>query len=152
VDNLDRKIVTELQMDFPITPNPYDIIADRLGIKTDELLQRVQALLESGTIRRIGISVDSRKMGFASTLAAVRVSDDLVDSTSEIINSYPEITHSYLRANEFNIWFTVIAESVERIEEVLEELRGKLDIGTDDVLDLPVTQLFKLDARFKPTK
>lgn len=152
MDNLDRKIVTELQMDFPITPNPYDMIAERLGIKTDELLQRVQALLDSGTIRRIGISVDSRKMGFASTLAAVRVADDRVDSTSEIINSYPEITHSYLRANEFNIWFTVIAESVQRIEEVLEELRVKLGIGTDDVLDLPVTQLFKLDARFKPTK
>jgi DNA-binding Lrp family transcriptional regulator len=139
-------------MDFPVSPNPYDIIADRLGIETGELLQRVQALLESGTIRRIGISVDSRKMGFASTLAAVRVSEDRVDSTSEIINSYPEITHSYLRANEFNIWFTVIAESVQRIEGVLEELRAKLNIGYDDVLDLPVTQLFKLDARFKPTK
>ena len=55
-------------------------------------------------------------------------------------------------ANEFNIWFTVIAESVQRIEGVLEELRAKLNIGYDDVLDLPVTQLFKLDARFKPTK
>lgn len=152
MDNLDRKIVTELQMDFPVSPNPYDTIAVRLGIETDVLLQRVQALLESGTIRRIGISVDSRKMGFASTLAAVRVADDRVDSTSEIINSYPEITHSYLRENEFNIWFTVIAESVQRIEEVLEELRAKLNIGADDVLDLPVTQLFKLDARFKPTK
>ncbi len=152
MDDLDRKIVTELQMDFPVLPDPYDIIADRLGVETTELLQRVQALLESGTIRRIGISVDSRKMGFASTLAAVRVADDRVDSTSEIINSYPEITHSYLRENEFNIWFTVIAESVGRIEEVLEELRVKLGIGADDVLDLPVTQLFKLDARFKPTK
>lgn len=139
-------------MDFPVSPNPYDTIADRLGIETDELLQRVQALLDCGTIRRIGISVDSRKMGFASTLAAVRVADDRVDSISEIINSYPEITHSYLRENEFNIWFTVIAESVQRIEEVLEELRVKFDIGADDVLDLPVTQLFKLDARFKPTK
>ncbi len=139
-------------MDFPVSPNPYDIIADRLGVVTQELLQRVHALLESGTIRRIGISVDSRKMGFASTLAAVRIADDRVDSTSEIIDSYPEITHSYLRANEFNIWFTVIAESTHRIEQVLQELRVKLGIGVDDVLDLPVTQLFKLDARFKPTK
>ena len=152
MDNLDRQIITELQMDFPISPDPYEKIAQRVGIETEELLQRVQALLESGTIRRIGISVDSRKMGFASTLAAVRVADDQVDSTSEIIDSYPEITHSYLRADEYNIWFTVIAESEIRIHEVLEELRVKLNIGDADVLDLPVTQLFKLDARFKPTK
>lgn len=150
--NLDRKIVTELQMDFPVSANPYETIADRLGIETDELLQRVQTLLKSGIIRRIGISVDSHKMGFASTLSAVRVLADQVDLTSEIINTYPEITHSYLRANEFNIWFTVIAKSTQRIEEVLEELRVKLGISADDVLDLPVTQLFKLDARFKPAK
>lgn len=139
-------------MDFPISQDPYGIIADKLGVEVEVLLERVRCLLESGTIRRIGISVDSRKMGFASTLAAVRVTDDRVDFTSEIIDSYPEITHSYLRANEFNIWFTVIAESRQRVEEVIEELRVKLDIGVSDVLDLPVTQLFKLDARFKPTK
>ena len=150
MDNLDRQIITELQMDFPVSVDPYDIIAERLGIETDTLLQRVQALLESGIIRRIGVSVDSRKMGFASTLAAVRVSDDQVDLTSEIIDSYPEITHSYLRADEYNIWFTVIAESETRVREVLRELRVKLNIDAADIIDLPVLQMFKLDARFKP--
>ena len=126
MDNLDRQIITELQMDFPIAPDPYGIIADRLGIDTDTLLERVQALIASGTIRRIGVSVDSRKMGFLSTLAAVRVADDRVDHTCEIIDSYPEITHSYLRKDEFNVWFTVIAIDEQRIHGVLEELRGKL--------------------------
>ncbi|MBW8016083.1 MAG: Lrp/AsnC family transcriptional regulator [Planctomycetes bacterium] len=152
MDKLDRQIITELQMDFPISPDPYGIIADRLGIDTDILLDRVQALIGSGTIRRIGISVDSRKMGYSSTLAAVRVAPDSVESACEIIETYPEITHSYLRADEFNIWFTVIAISQQRVHEVLEELRVKLNIELSDVLDLPVKQLFKLDARFKPTK
>ena len=152
MDKLDRQIITELQMDFPVSPDPYGIIADRLAIDTDILLDRVQALIGSGTIRRIGISVDSRKMGYSSTLAAVRVASDRVESACEIIDTYPEITHSYLRADEFNIWFTVIAISQQRVHEVLEELRIKLNIEVSDVLDLPVKQLFKLDARFKPTK
>ncbi|MBW8036201.1 MAG: Lrp/AsnC family transcriptional regulator [Planctomycetes bacterium] len=151
MDNLDRQIITELQMDFPISPDPYGSIADRLGIDRETLFQRVQALMESGVIRRIGVSVNSHKMGYASTLAAVRVPDSAVESASKIIDSYPEITHSYLRSDEFNVWFTVIAESPERIQEVLEELRIKLNIAISDVLDLPVKQLFKLDARFKPT-
>jgi DNA-binding Lrp family transcriptional regulator len=152
LDDLDRQIITELQMNFPISPDPYGIVADRLGVDTDTLLQRVQALIGSGTIRRIGISVDSRKMGYSSTLAAVRVTDDRIESACEIIDLYPEITHSYLRADEFNIWFTVIAIDQQRVCEVLEELRIKLNIEVSDVLDLPVKQLFKLDARFKPVK
>lgn len=152
MDNLDRQIITELQMDFPISPDPYDIIADRLGIDTETLFQRVEALIGEGTIRRIGISVNSHKMGFSSTLAAVKVADSAVESASKIIDSYPEITHSYLRDDDFNVWFTVIAESPERIEEVLAELRVKLNITISDVLNLPMKQLFKLDARFKPTK
>ncbi|MCF7954799.1 MAG: Lrp/AsnC family transcriptional regulator [Phycisphaerae bacterium] len=152
MNKLDRQIITELQMDFPVCPDPYGIIAARLGVEVDTLLARVQALLGSGTIRRIGISVDSRKMGYCSTLAAVRVAEEGVEPACEVIDSYPEITHSYLRADEFNIWFTVIAVDRERIQEVLDEIRVKLDIEVSDVLDLPVLKLFKLDARFKPTK
>ena len=152
MDKLDRQIVTELQMDFPVCPDPYGIVADRLEIDRDTLLDRVRRLMESGTIRRIGVSIDSRKMGYSSTLAAVRVAGGQIDSASQVIDSYPEITHSYLRNDEFNIWFTVIAVDRQRIDHLLEELRCKLNIETSDVLDLPVKQLFKLDARFKPAK
>ena len=75
-----------------------------------------------------------------------------IEAASEIIRRFSEVTHSYLRKDEFNIWFTVIAESEARIQGVLEEVRIKLNIGVSDVLDLPVKKLFKLDARFKPTK
>ena len=152
MDDLDQQIITQLQMDFPLEANPYQIIAERLDIDLEVLFDRVENLLDLGTIRRIGASVDSRKIGYSSTLAAIRVSSEQVDPASELIDSCPEITHSYLRSNEYNIWFTVIASSQERVKEVLEELRVKLGLEACDVLDLPVLQLFKLDARFKPTK
>ena len=150
MDNLDQQIVTQLQMDFPLEANPYDIIAERLGVEPEVLFHRIEDMIDLGTIRRIGASLDSRKLGYSSTLAAVRVSPEQVDPACEFIDSYPEITHSYLRSNEYNIWFTVIASSQERVKEVLAQLREKLGIGISDVLDLPVKHLFKLDARFKP--
>ena len=152
MDQLDRQIITQLQMDFPIAPDPYRIIAERLDIDADTLLNRVKQLTASGTIRRIGVSIDSRKMGFCSTLSAIRVAEDQIDKACRAIESYPEITHSYLRNDEFNIWFTIIAVDQQRIRQVLEELRIKLEISPADVLDLPVKRLFKLDARFKPKK
>ena len=149
MDDLDNRIIRELQGNFPLESNPYEIMADHLGISTDQLWQRVLALAESGVIRRMGFSIDSRKIGYCSTLAAIRVEEDRVDEASELIASYPEITHSYLREDAFNIWFTVIAADKARISAILEEISELLNLTGSDVMDLPVEKLFKLDARFK---
>jgi DNA-binding Lrp family transcriptional regulator len=149
VDELDHRIIHELQDNFPLEPNPYEILAANFGISEDELWRRVVALVESGVIRRIGFSIDSHKMGYASTLAAVRIAPERVEEASELIAAYPQVTHSYLREDAFNIWFTVIAENTSRIAAILEEIRTKLGLSKEDIMDLPVQKLFKLDARFK---
>ena len=149
MDDLDRRIIQELQQSFPLEPNPYESVANRLDIEVEQLFKRVVQLVESGMIRRIGFSIDSRKMGYSSTLTAIRVSSDRIDQASQLIETYPEITHSYLREDDFNIWFTVIAEDQSRILTILEELRKKLHLSEADLMDLPVKKLFKLDARFK---
>ena len=124
-------------------------LADRLDIDVDTLWQRIEAMLESGVIRRLGASLDSRKLGYSSTLAAISVSEDQVDAASEVVSAYVEVTHSYLREGRFNIWFTIIAVDNNAIEQILSEIAAKLDLGPEDVLNAPVERLFKLDARFK---
>lgn len=148
MDELDRRILKELQNDFPLKERPYDIVAERLKISTEKLWDRIQRLLHEGVIRRIGASVDSRKFGFQSTLAAVSVDPERVDRAAEIIGQFHEVTHSYLRDDAFNIWFTIIAPDVKRIEDILEQIRGALSLEKSKVLNLPVKRLFKLDARF----
>ena len=149
MDDLDRRIIKELQGNFPLETNPYEILADSLAIDVDELWKRVVNLVESGFIRRIGFSIDSRKMGYSSTLAAIRVSPERIDKACELIDDYPQITHSYLREDAFNIWFTVIAEDQNQISWILDKIKSELALSEQDVMDLPVEKLFKLDARFK---
>jgi DNA-binding Lrp family transcriptional regulator len=148
IDNLDRRILDALQHDFPLRERPFDILAQRLGVEPDLLWERVEAMRSSGVIRRLGASLDSRKLGFRSTLAAIRVPPDLVDRAAEAIGRYPEVTHSYLRDHEFNIWFTLIAPDEERIDAILGSIREELSLERSDVLNLPMKRLFKLDARF----
>ena len=71
---------------------------------------------------------------------------------AEIINQFPEVTHSYLRKDDFNIWFTIIAPDEKRISEILEEIRKALCIDSSDILNLPMERVFKLDTRFKSTR
>jgi len=149
MDDLDRRILDALQHDFPLTARPFDVLAQRLEIDAELLWGRVDAMLEQGIIRRLGASFDSRKLGFCSTLAAVRVESGLVESAARTIGRYPEVTHSYLRDHEFNIWFTVIATEERKIEAILREIRAELSLDAADILNLPMKRAFKLDARFK---
>jgi DNA-binding Lrp family transcriptional regulator len=147
-DEADRRILDALQQDLPLSERPFEVLAERLGLDADLLWQRVQSLFERGAIRRLGASFNSRKLGFCSTLAAVRIAPELVERAAETVGRYPEVTHSYLRDHEFNIWFTIIAAEEKRIEEILQQIRSGLSLRPSDVLNLPMQRLFKLDARF----
>jgi DNA-binding Lrp family transcriptional regulator len=152
MDEIDRRILRELQHDFPLSERPYEVIAERLHLPAGQLWTAVQRMLDEGIIRRMGASFDSKKLGFSSTLAAVSVEPELVDRAAEVIGQFPEVTHNYLRNDAFNIWFTLIAADQERIESVLEQIRTTLSLEKTAVLNLPVKRLFKLDARFEVSK
>ena len=115
----------------------------------EDVWNRVQTMLDEGIIRRMGASFDSNKLGFSSTLAAVSVDAEIVDRASNIIGQFHEVTHSYLRNDVFNIWFTLIAVDHKRIENILEQIRKSLNIEKSKVLNLLMKRLFKLDARFR---
>ena len=149
MDDQDRRLLEELQNNFPLCKGPYEVIAQRLKIPSEELWERIQRLKSEGIIRRIGASLDSRKLGFCSTLAAVSYTEEDVEKAAEIIGQFPEVTHSYLRNDKFNIWFTLIAIDQERIEYILEKIRTSLSLKRSQVLNLPMKRLFKLNARFK---
>ncbi len=148
MDKLDCRILEAVQNDFPLRPRPYEIMAQRLQIPCDQLWDRLQRMMAGGVIRRIGASLDSHKLGFSSTLAAVSVEPDLVGRAAKIIGQFREVTHSYLRSDRFNIWFTIIASDSERIKNILEQIRSSLSLESSQVLNLPVKRLFKLNARF----
>jgi DNA-binding Lrp family transcriptional regulator len=148
MDKIDSRILRELQDNFPLSEKPYEVIANRLQIPKEELWDRVRLMLDKGIIRRIGASFDSNKLGFCSTLAAVSVGPELVDRASEVIGRFYEVTHSYLRNDFYNIWFTLIAIDNDRIENILEQIRESLCLEKSKVLNLPMKRLFKLNARF----
>jgi siroheme decarboxylase len=148
MDEIDYQILDELQNNFPLASRPYDIVSDKLGMSCQQLTERLQRLMADGVIRRLGASFDSCKLGFCSTLAAISVKDDIVNQASEIMEGYPEITHSYLRKDHFNIWFTIIASDNERIDNILKEIQAALSLEKSQILNLPVKRLFKLNACF----
>ena len=146
IDDINRSILNRIQADFPLTPRPYLTIAEDLDLLEDDVLNRLKRLKKEGFIRRIGGNFVPEKLGFVSTLCAARVPEDKVDSFAAIVNRYPGVTHNYQRNNEFNIWFTFIAPSMDEIHENLARIR--LETGIKDIINLPATKVFKIKAQF----
>lgn len=109
---------------------------------------RIESLMSDGVIRRVGASLNSHKLGYCSTLAAISVDKDTVERACEIIDGFAEITHSYLRSDHFNIWFTIIASSNDKIGSIIKQIKSALSLESSQVLNLPMKRLFKLNACF----
>lgn len=148
MDELDSRILEILQNDFPLSERPYEIIASKLDISCEELWNRVKKMVDKRVIRRIGASFDSHKLGYCSTLAAISIEPGIIEQASEIIDKFPEITHSYLRNDRFSVWFTIIASDAERVGNILKQIQSALSLESSQLLNLPMKRLFKLNGCF----
>ena len=125
MDDLDRKIINTLQTGFPLSEEPYAEIATQLGIGQEELISRLQQLLDNKTLSRFGPMYDAQKMGGAFSLVAMKVPEEHFDEVAELVNGYSEVAHNYARDHAFNLWFVVATESQRRIGEVNHDIEQR---------------------------
>ncbi|MFH1243821.1 MAG: AsnC family transcriptional regulator [Pseudomonadota bacterium] len=147
MDERDKDILNEIQSDFPLTPRPFLDLARRLHLSENEVIEAIRRLKEEGIIRRIGGNFQSSKLNFASTLCAAKVPEEKIDDFVEIVNSYPGVTHNYLRNNDYNIWFTFIAPDMDHIERALKEISEVTRVP--EIQNLPAVRTFKIKVDFE---
>lgn len=147
MDILDRELLNMIQADFPLEPRPYLAIGERLGIPESEALSRVKRLVESGIIRRIGPSFDTRRIGRVSTLMAMKVPSDRLEEVASLVSSYPQVTHNYGREHEYNLWFTLVCPDWQEVARIAAEIKSRT--GIEDLHLLPAKRLFKIRVEFE---
>ncbi len=146
MDKMSKDLINLIQSDFPLESRPFLKIADKLNISEQEVIDIIKELKNNGYIKRLGGIFDSRKLGYYSTLCAIKVPLDRIDEVSKLINSYNGVTHNYIRNYEYNMWFTVIAPSIEDVKEFLNSIKIKTHI--EDIIELPAINLFKINVMF----
>ncbi len=147
METVDRKILNNIQAVFPLALRPYRVIGDDTGIAEKEAWQRVRALRKNGIIRRIGGIFDSRRLGYITTLCTAEVPNTKVPVVADLMQRIDEITHNYLRDHpKYNMWFTIIASSQQRIESIISDIRAAS--GGSRVYSLPAVKVFKVGVIF----
>ena len=145
LDDIDRRIINELQDGFPICENPYQQAAETFGITESDLIKRLQRLLDEKALSRFGPMYHAEKMGGGLALAAMKIPEGEFDRITEQVNSLPEIAHNYARTHEFNMWFVIATEYHHQVEEVVQQLQ---ELTGYKVYNMPKIEEFYVGLRF----
>lgn len=148
MDREDKRILKILQEGIPVREQPYKVIGEKVGLSEKDVLSRVKKMKKEKIIRHMGFLFNHKKLSFTSTLVAMKVPEERLNEVAKLINSYPEVTHNYARDDEFNLWFVLVAENREKIQDILKKI--KLRTGLKDTLELPVKKRFKLKVNISP--
>ncbi|MCJ2163109.1 MULTISPECIES: AsnC family transcriptional regulator [unclassified Pseudodesulfovibrio] len=149
MDSYDKQILDIIQSHFPLASRPYEEVGKQVGLSEAEVLERVRDMKRSGLIRRMGANFNSSTLGWQSTLCAASVPEDKLDKFVAEVNKFDGVTHNYLRENEFNVWFALIAPDMDTVEAILASVTKSTGIK---VLNLPADKLFKIKVDFKMDK
>ena len=142
-------LLDALQDDIPLVPRPWAALGTRLGIPERAVLERLERMHDLGIVRAISPILDSRHLGLtATTLIALPVPVERISEVAAIISGYPEVSHNFQRDNIYTVWFTLTAESEERLGELLSEILERTRIPGQDILNLSTIRKFKIDVRF----
>lgn len=119
MDDIDRRLVNLLQEGLPVCRRPFDAVAERLGLAVDEVLHRLQRLLDRRVLSRFGPLFNAEQMGGSLSLCAMQVPVDRFEAVTGLVNAHPEVAHNYEREHRLNMWFVVATERAEQRARVI---------------------------------
>lgn len=146
LEGIDKKLIGLVQTEFPLKPRPYSELGLKLNIDEDDVIQRIEQLKAKGIIRQISPVLDARRLGYRSTLVAMRVDKTELGKTEQLIRQHPGISHGYERDHHFNVWFTLAIPPTADIETELKRLTNSAH--AEAAFSLPAIKVFKLAAYF----
>lgn len=133
IDDLDRALIVATQDGLPLVPRPYQQLAEQLGWSAEEVMRRLQKLLDTGVIRRIGAVPNHYAIGWtANGMTVWDVPDELVDALGAQVGGLEFVTHCYRRPRALPAWpynlFAMVhgnsREEVRAKAEVIARLLG----------------------------
>jgi len=98
LDPLDRRIVLATQAGLPRVARPYHAVAEQVGATPEEVMARLQRMLDDGVIRRIAAVPNHYALGYkANGMTVWDVADARVDALGEQVGRLESVSHCYLR-------------------------------------------------------
>ena len=143
---IDRQLLNIIQSSFPLVSEPFKAIAQQLDLTEEDLIQRTAALKKKNVVRQISAIFDTRRLGYKTSLVAMRFPHKSLTKAAHHINKHPGVSHNYARNSYFNLWFTVAVPPNESMEETVERMAQ--ETGAETCRIMPTIRFFKIGVNF----
>ncbi|MCL2173198.1 MAG: Lrp/AsnC family transcriptional regulator [Nitrososphaerota archaeon] len=134
MDKIDEFLLSELSQGISLTAKPFNNIAVKLGISSEEVLTRLVKLKQAGVIRRFGATLKPNNIGLiANAVIAWRVPSVRTNEVGKYFSSFSEVTHCYERSTvqgcwEYNMYIVMHAQEQQIIEQRVKSLAKTIGI------------------------
>ena len=125
IDETDKQVIALIQGDLPLTPTPFAVMAQKVGISEEAFLGRVERLRRRGILRRFGATLRHQEAGFSSNaMVAWVVPDDRINEVGETLAQFREVTHCYQRRPQkdwcYNVYTMIHGNSRDECRRIAE--------------------------------
>ncbi|HYY44050.1 MAG TPA: Lrp/AsnC family transcriptional regulator [Actinomycetota bacterium] len=128
MDNIDRKILGLLEHDARL---PYAEIAARVGLAPSSVHDRVRKLERRGVIKGYRASIDYEAAGFPITaFVSLALRPASPADIASLVAEFPLVESCYSVAGENSYVLVVRAPTTRHLEDLLDNLRAKLEVIT----------------------
>lgn len=137
-----RALIAAIQGGLPLVARPYAAIGERIGMSEQAVIAGIRELQEQGLIKRLGVVVRHRELGYdANAMVVWDIADDQVREVGTRLGRFPFVTLCYRRPRRLPAWpynlFTMIhgrdrTEVMARLDELVRSC------GLEDVPHQPL--------------
>ena len=105
IDALDFQLIAAVQAGLPIVARPYAVIAERLSLTEQEVISRLSYLKTQGLLKRWGVVVKHRQLGYlANAMIVMNVPDELVTEIGRQLSQQECVNLCYQRPRQSEVW------------------------------------------------
>jgi siroheme decarboxylase len=136
-DEGDIALIRALQGPMAAVERPYDEAAAELGIETEELLERLRAMVDRKILRRVAAILYHRRAGFsANGMGVWKVPEEEIMETGARMASFRGISHCYQRPTyedwPYSVFTMAHGRSKEECDAILDSIAEECEIGPED--------------------
>lgn len=132
-----RQLRALLEQGLPLTPRPWQSLAEACGLSEDEVIARVRRWRDEGMIKRTGLVVRHRNLGIqANAMVVWDVPDRMVQNVGQRLAEEPAVTLCYQRPRRlpdwpYNLFSMIHGTRRDQVRDQLTDIRGRQ--GLDSV-------------------
>jgi len=146
LNSTEKRVLAVLEEDFPLSAEPWRMLADRAGLNEEDFIEIVEKLKSRGAVKRISGILRHRHLGFdANGMACFSVPEDEIALSGEKAAEFQEVTHCYQRPTfpewPYSLFCMVHANKREECERIVGRIAE--EIGCSDYTILYSTREFK---------